>query len=127
MLGKIWWYGSAMAEETSEQIMRQNLLAVAQTFAEANDWSLSTVSKQIHGNQAFLAEYLAGNVSTTIKTYFLMLSRLREKWPVDLQWPETRAVPGPKKVPYRDPFNMPPRGALGRFLGKKVHKRAGRT
>lgn len=115
-----------MTEETSEQIMRQNLVTVAQTFAEAKGWSLSTVSKQIHGNQAFLAEYLVGNVSTTIKTYFLMLSRLRENWPADLAWPETRAVPRPKKLPYREPINLPVRGDLGRFLGKKVHKRARR-
>lgn len=72
--------------------MRENLLVLAQTFATANGWSLSTVSKQIHGNQAFLAEYLAGEVSTTIKTYYLMVNRLRSKWPPKTAWPKTSPI-----------------------------------
>jgi hypothetical protein len=76
----------------SEKIMRENLLVLAQTYATANGWSLSTVSKQIHGNQAFLAKFLDGEISTTIKTYFLMVDRLRKNWPKKTPWPKTRAI-----------------------------------
>jgi hypothetical protein len=77
----------------SEQIMRENLLVLAQTYATAGGWSLSTVSKQIHGNQAFLAQFLAGEISTTIKTYYLMVNRLRKSWPKKTPWPRTIPVP----------------------------------
>lgn len=72
--------------------MRENLLVLAQTYATAGGWSLSTVSKQIHGNQAFLAKYLAGEISTTIKTYFLMVNRLRQRWPKNTPWPKTAPI-----------------------------------
>ena len=73
--------------------MRENLLVLAQTYATANRLSLSTVSKQIHGNQAFLAKFLEGEISTTIKTYYQMVDRLRKNWPKGADWPKTRAVP----------------------------------
>lgn len=76
----------------SEQIMRENLIVLAQAFADANGWSLSTVSKQIHGNQAFLAKYSAGEISTTIKTYYLMVNRLRRDWPKKTPWPKTSPI-----------------------------------
>lgn len=77
----------------SDQIMRQNLLVLAQTFATANGWSLSTVSKKIHGNQAFLEKYLAGEISTQVKTYYVMINRLRKAWPKKTPWPKTVAIP----------------------------------
>jgi hypothetical protein len=76
----------------SEQIMRQNLLVLAQTYASAHGWALATVSKQIHGNQAFLEKYLAGEISTTIKTYYLMVNRLRQRWPSKTPWPRTAPI-----------------------------------
>lgn len=106
----------------SERIMRENLLVLAQTYAIAKGWALTTVSKQIHGNQSFLEDYVAGNISTTIRTYHVMLDRLREHWPKGIKWPATRDVPRPTRVPYRAPANPPPRGPGGRFLGKKVYK-----
>lgn len=78
-----------MEASMSEQIMRENLLVLAQTYATANGWALATVSKQIHGNQAFLEKYLAGEISTTIKTYYLMVNRLRQRWPAKTPWPRT--------------------------------------
>lgn len=110
-----------------EQIMRENLLVLAQTFASAKRWSLATVSKQIHGNQAFLAQFLSGEVSTTIRTYEKMLGDLRASWPPNTAWPETRAIPSPKRVPYRAPVSMPARDSGGKFLGKKVSKRSRRA
>lgn len=77
----------------SEKIMRENLMVLAQTYADANGWSLSTVSKRIHGRSDFLERYAAGMMSPTIKTYFLMVQRLRDDWPRRVPWPETLAIP----------------------------------
>lgn len=110
----------------SEQIMRENLLVLAQTYAIEKGWALTTVSKQIHGNQSFLEDFVAGKISTTLKTYHLMIDRLRDQWPTGLKWPTTREVPRPARVPYRAPVNLPARGPGGKFLGKKLYKRRGR-
>lgn len=77
----------------SEKLMRENLLVLAQTYATARGLSLSTVSKQIHGNQGFLARYLDGSISTTIRTYYLMVNRLRKNWPPKTPWPKTAPLP----------------------------------
>ena len=72
--------------------MRENLLVLAQTYAESKGWSLGQVSKLIHGNHGFLGKYLAGEVSPTTRTYFLMLNRLRASWPKKTPWPQTAAI-----------------------------------
>ncbi len=77
--------------------MRQNLLVLAQTYANARGWALTTVSKKIHGNQDFLAEFLAGRISTTIRTYYRMVDKLREDWPRGTPWPTTVTIPRPLK------------------------------
>lgn len=108
----------------SEQIMRDNLLVLAQTFATAKGWSLVTVSKKIHGNQRFLAEFTEGTVSTRIETYFQMIDRLREQWPPGLKWPELRDVPAPKRRAESPPHQ---RDASGKFLGKNISRGAARA
>ena len=77
----------------SEKLMRANLIVIAQAYATAKGWSLSTVSKEIHGNQAFLEKFLAGEVSTTIGKYFAMIDQLRKNWPAGVKWPQTSAIP----------------------------------
>lgn len=79
----------------SEDTMRQNLIALAQTYATAKGLAMTTVSKQIHGRDDFLAKYLAGEMSPTVRTYFVMLNRLRNRWPRGTPWPSTRSI---KKV-----------------------------
>lgn len=108
----------------SEEIMRANLLVLAQTYADAKGWQLTTVSKQIHGNQYFFRDFIAGKISTTLKTYFQMIDTLRLNWPVGLKWPVTRAIPHPSKVPHR---TLPGRGPGGKFLGKKLSKKGSRA
>lgn len=77
----------------SEDTMRQNLLVLAQTYASARGLALTTVSKQIHGRDDFLALYLKGEMSPTLRTYFVMVNRLRSRWPRGTKWPLTRSVP----------------------------------
>lgn len=72
--------------------MRQNLLVLAQTFATAKGLALTTVSKQIHGRDDFLALYLKGKMSPTVRTYFKMVNRMRARWPRGTSWPQTRSV-----------------------------------
>lgn len=82
---------------THEEIMRSNLLSLAQAYAVARGrpgkpLALTTVSKQIHGRDDFLAEYLAGRMSPTVRTYFVMVNRLRRRWPRGTKWPSTRSL-----------------------------------
>ena len=107
----------------SEQIMRSNLMVLAQTFADAKGWALTTVSKKIHGDQKFLERYLAGNGSTTIKTYFIMVERMRADWPTGAKWPLTLPVPKLSRVQVIDRAMPARESGSGRFLGTKVHKR----
>ena len=107
----------------SEQIERENLFVIAQTYASARGLALTTVSKEFHGNQVFLERYIKGEISVTGRTYYRMIDKFREKWPTAVKWPETRDIPRPLRVPYRAPANPPKRNDDGRFLGKKVQKR----
>lgn len=76
----------------SEDTMRQNLLVLAQTYASARGLALTTVSKQIHGRDDFLGQYLKGKMSPTVRTYYVMLNRLRSRWPRGTPWPATRSI-----------------------------------
>lgn len=73
--------------------MVANLVVIAQVYADGMGWSLATVSKQIHGNQSFFAKFSAGEVSTSIKTYFLMVDKFKENWPHPTPWPKTMTIP----------------------------------
>ncbi len=78
--------------------MRQNLLVLAQTYATATGRPLGAVSKQIHGNHAFLEKFFRGEISARIDTYFVMLNRLRKLWPPKTPWPATASVPKLGKI-----------------------------
>jgi len=77
----------------SEQKMRENLFAIAQTYATAKGLSISTVSQKIHGNQAFLEKFLKGEVSPTLRKYFEMINQFRLNWPKGVEWPQTSPIP----------------------------------
>ena len=77
----------------SEEIMRNNLLTLAQTYATAKGHALSTVSKEIHGKHDFLGNYLAGTSSPSVKTYWQMVNRLRAGWPKKTPWPDLAGIP----------------------------------
>ena len=102
----------------SEQIMRDNLIVLAQAYASANNRALSTVSNQIHGKHSFLEEFIGGRVSVTLSTYFAMIGKMREAWPKGAKWPRTRKIPGPARTPLK---TMPSRADGGRFVKGGVH------
>lgn len=72
--------------------MRQNLFSIAQAYACHEGITLTTLSNKIHGNHRFLERYLNDEVSTSIKTYYVMVNRLRQMWPKNLPWPKTRGI-----------------------------------
>ncbi len=79
-----------------EKTCRDNLTKIAKAYAAATDLSLSTVSRKFHGNQAFLSDYIQGNISITISKYDEMLGAFRRQWQKDARWPLTRAVTIPR-------------------------------
>jgi hypothetical protein len=92
---------------TSEELMRANLIALAQRYAEAKGWSLATVSKEIHGNQAFLNAYLAGEMAPRVDTYFSMVEKLRANWPKEaLAWAKVDAREWKTKASNGDAFEV---------------------
>lgn len=102
--------------------MRENLLVLVQTYADARGWQLATVSNKIHGHYRFLADFFAGRTSCRIDTYYRMIDELRDLWPSGLRWPRTVAIPHPSRYPR--PGKRRPRS--GKFLGKKPSKKAAR-
>lgn len=109
----------------SEQIMRDNLVVLAQAYADATGLSLATVSKRIHGKHCFLADFISGKSSTAITTYFAMVDKMRATWPKGAKWPETRPVPKLMRINVNDADrakrarSMPKRTGDGRFVPKK--------
>lgn len=95
--------------------MRDNLIVLAQAYASANGLALATVSKKIHGKHSFLDEFIAGKVSTSLKTYYGMIDKLRADWPKGAKWPRTRKIQGPARIPLK---TMPSRAGGGRFVKK---------
>jgi hypothetical protein len=108
----------------SEQIMRDNLIVLAQAYADATGLSLATVSKRIHGKHCFMVDFIAGRCSTTLTTYFGMVAKLRVLWPKGAAWPQTRTVPKLARVDLTDADRvhrskkMPKRTGDGRFIRK---------
>lgn len=108
----------------TEQIMRQNLFAIAQAYADATGFAITTVSKKIHGNGEFFEGFLVGRISCGIDTYFAIVDKFRDRWPTGAKWPQTLPVPKLSRVPYRPGADMPARGKGGRFLGEKNSRRS---
>ncbi len=110
--------------------MRQNLFVIAQAYSSATGLALTTVSKKIHGNQDFFSEFLNGEISCGVDTYFRMLALFRARWPkgARLAWPKTQPIPRPSLVPYRAPAGKRPRPGprtpRGKFLGDKSRRGA---
>jgi hypothetical protein len=77
----------------SDSIMRENLMALANAYADATGLSLTTISKRIHGKQSFFAEYGAGKQTLRVNHYWYVIDRFREEWPDGTPWPKTRSIP----------------------------------
>jgi len=78
--------------------MRANLIALAQAYAENTGRSLASVSKEVHGNQAFLLRFANSEISVRLDTYFKIINRIRKGWPDHAPWPVTSAIPKLGKI-----------------------------
>lgn len=81
-----------MIDQTIEETCRDNLLAVAGEYGRATGLARATVSRQFHGNNAFLDEFRCGKCSVTLSKFQEMLDAFRSKWPKGARWPWLRAV-----------------------------------
>lgn len=85
--------GTVMAESVPD-ILRENLVTLAQTYATSRGIALTTLSQRMHGHRSFLRKYASGESSPKVDTYFDMVDWLRERWPPDLRWPKLRPIGG---------------------------------
>lgn len=79
-----------------ERTCRANLLAIAEAYARVEGLSLATVSRQFHGNQAFLGRLKSGKCSMTVPKLDEMVRSFISKWPKGARWPLTRAILFPR-------------------------------
>lgn len=84
--------GCYQAGGMSEQIIKENLLAIADAYAKATGFSIATISRQFHGNQAFLGDFKKGERSITVSKMEEMLAAFRAGWPPGAKWPPTRPI-----------------------------------
>jgi hypothetical protein len=69
-------------------LCRQNLVALAEKFAEAEGVQLSTVSKRAYGNATFFDDLREGRQSISVRKVNDALAWFRENWPKGVEWPE---------------------------------------
>jgi hypothetical protein len=81
------------------EICRDNLLALADSYASAERVPFSTVSKRFYGNTNFLRRFQNREVSISIDKFDEVIERFIAKWPPDAEWPLLRNViiKGPRK------------------------------
>jgi hypothetical protein len=72
--------------------VRDNLLALAETYAKGTGKSLSHVSKEFYGNSGFFEDLRAGTRSLSIDKLQEIVEHFQEEWPADLKIPPLRAV-----------------------------------
>jgi hypothetical protein len=72
-----------------EQFCRDYLLAVAKTFAKAENLELATVSRRFHGAVYFLEDFKNGSVTITLRKFDEMLAEFERHWPRGVKWPKS--------------------------------------
>ena len=72
------------------QTIRDNLLAIAQTFCEATGWSMASVSKEFLGRSDLLRKIKQGERDPGCTQIDKILDRFGEEWPPGTPWPEIR-------------------------------------
>jgi hypothetical protein len=73
-------------------IFRDNLLAIAKAYAEANGVKLGSVSRKAYGNASFFHQLATGKHSISVKRAEEILNWFRKNWPEDTAWPPLRPI-----------------------------------
>lgn len=79
-----------------EALCRADLDAIAKTYAVATNLALATVSRQFHGNQAFIAAFVRGEVTVTLSKMAEIVERFAREWPRGVKWPAVVVLRRPK-------------------------------
>lgn len=82
-----------------EALCRADLDAIAKAYAGATNLALATVSRQFHGNQAFIAAFSRGEVTVTLSKLREIVERFAEAWPRGAKWPAVSVLKRPRKIP----------------------------
>lgn len=81
-----------------EALCRADLDAIAKTYAVATNLALATVSRQFHGNQAFVAAFASGKVTVTLRKLRELVQKFAAEWPKGTKWPEVKILRKPRKI-----------------------------
>ena len=81
-----------------EALCRADLDAIAKTYAGATNLALATVSRQFHGNQAFVAAFVRGEVTVTLSKLRQLVEKFAAEWPKGTRWPEVKVLRKPRKI-----------------------------
>ena len=76
---------------TIARTMRSNMMALATAYAEATGSRLTAVSKRFYGHTAFFDGFAEG-ASISIDKYDDVVTKMKEQWPSDAEWPSLRKV-----------------------------------
>lgn len=93
--------------ETIETLCRDDLSAIARTYAKASDLAVATVSRQFHGNQAFVEGFARGQVTVTLSKLRELVDKFAAAWPKGTKWPKVKVLKRPKPektIGERDPL-----------------------
>lgn len=81
----------------SAEILRDNLLAIAETYGLAKGLSLDQVSKRFYGNVGCFRRFSHDDAAITTVKYYDMVDEFRKKWPDGVSWPRLRDIKRPQK------------------------------
>ena len=83
----------------SEERFQKELKAVVEAYAKATKRSMSAISEDFYGKSTIFRRFIAGECSMTIRQFYAVIDKFRDRWPPGAQWPGTGDGPnvvGPK-------------------------------
>lgn len=88
-----------MESSSVSDICRANARAIVTAYRRATGLSVGQVSKKFYGNAGFLAAFLSGKQSMSLKKFDQVVDGIREQWPAEAEWPSVRAIILPRPIP----------------------------
>lgn len=79
---------------SEDQLIVNNLILIAKTYAEVTGRSLTAISKEFYGRGDFFAELEKGEQTISLGRFGKMMTDFREKWPKDQRgrWPQGAVI-----------------------------------
>jgi len=69
------------------EILRDNLIAIAEAYGKATGKTLAQVSKKFYGNTDFLSDLKRDETTITLKKLDELIKAFKESWPDNADWP----------------------------------------